>query len=309
VTFINSILAWVGGKMRLSGPVIARIPPDIRKYVEVFGGAAWVLFRHGPQRGQEEVYNDANDNLVNLFRVVRDRPIALLKELLFLPLTSRADFNVLLHHVKKGDFLTNPYLEDELELAEQELTPLQYQEIAEVLLENADDHDVKRAAVFFKLIRYSYGAGGQTFGGQKFNIFKVFHLIQQASYRLRDTVIEHKDFEALIRQHDKPGAFFYLDPPYFQAEDCYEVSFAWADHVRLAETLRSTEGRWLLSYNDCSEIRELYDGFYIESITRLDNLAQVNKPGQTYDELLISNYDTQAVRRSAQLSLWDIIED
>lgn len=74
------------------------------------------------------------------------------------------------------------------------------------LTENAAMNDVKRAAAFFKIIRYSYGC-------QPFDIRKTFHLIWQGSRRLKDTVIENKDFKALIRQYDRSNAFFYCDPP------------------------------------------------------------------------------------------------
>ena len=48
-----------------------------------------------------------------------------------------------------------------------------------------------------------------------FDVRKTFHLIWQAADRLANTVIENKDFEALIRQYDRENAFLYCDPPYF----------------------------------------------------------------------------------------------
>ena len=52
-----------------------------------------------------------------------------------------------------------------------------------------------------------------------------FDTIWQASRRLADTVIENKDFEALIRQYDRDSAFFYCDPPYYETEGHYAVVF------------------------------------------------------------------------------------
>ena len=72
-----------------------------------------------------------------------------------------------------------------------------------------------RAAAFFKLIRYSYGSGCTSYGCQPFDIRKVFAVIWEASRRLANTVVENKDFEALIRQYDRADAFFYCDPPYY----------------------------------------------------------------------------------------------
>ena len=71
---------------------------------------------------------------------------------------------------------------------------------------------------------------------------------------------------------------------------------------------RTRYGKFLVSYNDCPEIREIWDkpNIHIEEISRLNNLAQRYDGGCQYAELLISNYDTserlQAVR---QLSLFD----
>lgn len=48
-----------------------------------------------------EVYNDYNSNLTNLFCCVKDRTLALLKELGFLPLNARDDFDVLLKFFSK----------------------------------------------------------------------------------------------------------------------------------------------------------------------------------------------------------------
>lgn len=52
--------------------IISRFPrEDIKRYVEVFGGAGWVLFAKERVSGQVEVCNDANSDLVNLFRCVK----------------------------------------------------------------------------------------------------------------------------------------------------------------------------------------------------------------------------------------------
>ncbi len=69
---MNSFISWIGGKKLLRDEILARLPPEYDKYIEVFGGAGWVLFRKPPDK-KIEVYNDFNSNLVNLFRCVRDK--------------------------------------------------------------------------------------------------------------------------------------------------------------------------------------------------------------------------------------------
>lgn len=203
---MNSIISWVGGKKALRSLIYQRMPKEFGRYVEVFGGGGWVLFGK-PPGADMEVYNDFNADLANLFRCVKERPFALLKELNFLPLNGRDEFNVLKKYLEKEEF-TSEYLREELELAQQNLSGPQFEEIKAILMENAVMNDVKRAAAFFKLIRYSYGSGCTSYGCQPFDIRKTFHLIWSGSRRLKDTVIENKDFEALIRQYDRDNAFF-----------------------------------------------------------------------------------------------------
>ncbi|MCF8719199.1 DNA adenine methylase [Nitrospina gracilis] len=75
---MKSFISWVGGKSRLAASIVELFPPH-RTYVEVFGGAAWVLFRKDASTSKVEVYNDIHGELVNLFRVVKHRPSALVE--------------------------------------------------------------------------------------------------------------------------------------------------------------------------------------------------------------------------------------
>ena len=72
--------------------ICSRFPKDgYNKYVEVFGGAAWVLF-HKEKHAEMEVYNDLNSELVNLFKCVKYHPNAIQEELKYC-LNSREIFN------------------------------------------------------------------------------------------------------------------------------------------------------------------------------------------------------------------------
>ena len=70
--------------------------------------------------------------------------------------------------------------------------------------------------------------------------------------------------------------------------------FLRSDHQRLAAILLRAEGLWLLSYNLCPEVLELYQqpGILIEQVDRINNMAQRYEGGAVYQEVLISNYDT-----------------
>ena len=88
---MNSFIAWVGGKKLLRKFISDKFPEKFDKYIEVFGGAGWVLF-YKDKYANTEVYNDINCELVNLFKCVKYHPEAIEKEL-ELSLNSRQIFN------------------------------------------------------------------------------------------------------------------------------------------------------------------------------------------------------------------------
>ena len=63
---MNSFIAWIGGKKLLRKAIMERFPEDgYTRYIEVFGGAGWVLF--GKEPGKKlEVFNDVNSDLINI---------------------------------------------------------------------------------------------------------------------------------------------------------------------------------------------------------------------------------------------------
>lgn len=251
---MNSFITWVGGKKALRKAIISRFPTTMSRYIEVFGGAAWVLF--GSDRHAElEVYNDANGDLVNLFRVVKYHYEELQRELAGL-LNSREIF---LDH-----------------MAQRELRGLT---------------DIQRAARFYSTIKLSYAGDARSYGCGMKLIDPGIEYLQVVRRRLERVVIEHKDFADLIKVYDRPEALFYCDPPYHGTEDHYTAQFSDADHVRLRDVLGRVKGRWLLSYNDDQFVRELYAGCAIEELQRPYGLSHKDhKTDRVFHELLIKNY-------------------
>lgn len=271
-------MSWIGGKKSLRELIVSLFPLYYERYIEVFGGAGWILFHKNP--GNDfEVYNDFNSLLVNLYRCVREKPNELMDALRYC-LNSREDF----------DYIKN------------------------CLARDSPASDVQKAAWFYQLIRYSYASGLTSFGSQPHDIWSNFPLIEQAHRRLAKVVIENKDFEKLIRQYDRPVSFFYCDPPYFETEGYYknvgEDGFTEKDHIRLRDSLIKAQGKFLLSYNDCEFIRELYNapGIQIDAYTRINNIKQRYDGGAQFPEILIANYEMQERGLSipAQMNLFDI---
>lgn len=267
---MNSFMPWIGGKKALRDIVLACFPYHTERYIEVFGGAAWVLFHKPP--GPFEVYNDFNPLLANLFRCVRDKP-GELKNALRYTLNSREDFKIILDLFSRD-------------------VPLS---------------DIDRAAKFYQLIRFSYAAGCDSYSCQPHDLWSDFPAIDAANHRLREVIVENKDFAALIRHYDRPGSFFYLDPPYFGTEKHYRFSnFGRESHQRLFDALMNVTGFWLLSYGDEPFIRDLYGvpGVFMMPVSRLNTIKQRYEGGSEFPELLIANYDIfECSRKPEQLRL------
>ena len=114
---MNSFIPWVGGKGKLLWIINKLMPDHYKRFIDVFGGSGTVTMSRPIQRGCMEVYNDYNGNLTNLFCCVKNRTMALLAELGFLPLNTRDDFNVLYKFFSK-DEITDDYLQEEMDHAE-----------------------------------------------------------------------------------------------------------------------------------------------------------------------------------------------
>ena len=79
-----------------------------------------------------------------------------------------------------------------------------------------------------------------------------------AAAGVHESACTNLDFCVLIEDESRP-AVLYLDPPYVeQGNSLYRHGVTQADHIRLAEALRKTPHPWVLSYDDCPLVRDLY---------------------------------------------------
>lgn len=256
---MNSFIPWIGGKSQLRKTILLAFPPEqSKRYVEVFGGAGWILFskdKHAPL----EVFNDIDGNLINLYRCIQ-------------------------HHCGE--------LQRELRLGGEQILPNSRELFGDYLaqLNVRGLTDIQRAARYFYIIRTSYGADRRTFGCNKKVLTSAIDRLPEIQARLKDVVIENRSFEGVIKTYNKPGTLFYLDPPYYKAEQFYD-GFSEADHIKLRDCLDTAKGWVVLSYNDAPEVRELYHKYHIRELERSNNLAHKTENGaKTYKELLITNF-------------------
>ncbi len=192
---MNSFIPWVGGKGKLLWIINKLMPDHYKRFIDVFGGSGTVTISRPIQRGCMEVYNDYNGNLTNLFCCVKNRTMALLAELGFLPLNTRDDFNVLYKFFSK-DEITDDYLQEEMDLTEVFLDPPDAEAIRALMLERAPRGDIRRAADYFKLVRYSFSGGAKSFGGKPCDIFRTSRpnsMSQRAGSEYEEIIITNYD--------------------------------------------------------------------------------------------------------------------
>lgn len=259
----------------------------------------------GKEPSKFEVYNDIEGELVNFFRVVKNRPAELLLELDLLPLNSREEFTSWLHFHDGGNEPTI-HLPDQLEIIDR-TTPASLTEEAErlkaSLRKRSDYRDVRQAAAYLMRVRNSYSSSGRSFACQPFSVRTLFTQIWEMSRRLENVIIEQQSFEVLIPHYDREDSFFYGDPPYYDSEYVYDGEYGWDHHVLLRDTLAKCKGKWLVSQVDCQEIRYLFKDYQILDFKRIHPMAQKYAPGKQFGELLIGNYDLLEREREVPLQM------
>ena len=158
-------------------------------YVEVFGGGGSVLLNK--ERSVREVLNDANGNLINLYRVVREHPDELKDRLLYV-MHNREDFKI----------------------AQRRLAQFSYKD------------DILRAADFYQIIRQSYAGNGKQFCAVARSMWAGFPAIDRVAGRLQGVTLEKEDFGVIFQRYDSPTTVLYIDPPYFSRRTTTPATFS-----------------------------------------------------------------------------------
>lgn len=131
---------------------------------------------------------------------------------------------------------------------------------------------------------------------------KVDKLHQQFGViEVREGGCTNMDFAEVI-EDTACDALIYLDPPYYvKGNDLYQHGFTVEDHERLAASLRDTSHAWVLSYDDCFEVRNLYKWACVTtldvnySITALKDKETGERLSRTKAELLICPQRTKGI--------------
>ncbi|MYM80545.1 DNA adenine methylase [Duganella sp. FT50W] len=252
----SPIIPWMGGKRRLADKLLPLFPQH-ECYVEVFcGGGALYFMRNMPAK--TEVLNDANGELVNLYRVVQHHMEEFVRQFKW-AFSSRKIFEW--EQMKRPETLT----------------------------------DIQRAARFYYLQQHAFGGkvSGQNFGtattGRPINLCRIEENLSAAHLRLAGTYVEHLDWQECVKKYDRPHTFFYMDPPYWEMEG-YGLPFGFEQYEQMAAFMRTCKGKAMVSINDHPAIRQAFAGFHILELDIKYSVANAGAQ-QTSRELVILNWE------------------
>ena len=253
-------ITYYGGKQSMASLILSLIP-EHRLYCEPFLGGAAIFF--AKEKSEIEVINDLDEDVVNFYEVCR------------------SDFNALNRLVQSTPHSRMIHRE------------------ARYILKNAAMRDrLKRAWAFWVQANMSFGAA--IFGGYSYDrnnskiikkfVNKKFKFTSEISERLKNVTIECKDALGVIKTLNTRSSFFYLDPPYFNADMGYYRGYTKKDFTNLLELLSKMRGQFLLSSYP-SEVLTRYtkkNGWAFYSIQKNFTVRHTKK---IKTEILTANYD------------------
>ena len=234
-------LRYHGGKFRLAPWILQFFPPHA-VYVEPYGGGASVLLRK--PRAHTEVYNDIADEVVNVFRVLRDPELAeRLRRGVELTPAARAEF-----------LLSYQRSDDPVEQARRTVV--------------RSFMGFGSGAVYSKhATGFRTGARGERNKSAAHDLVTWPDQVPAFVERLRGVTIESRDALQVMQSADGPGTLHYVDPPYPHStrgnargvRQKYAREMTDDDHRVLAGVLKDLRGMVVLSGYACDLYdRELY---------------------------------------------------
>ena len=218
---------WYGGKFSHLDFILPHIPGDARHFCDVYGGSAAVLMNLRPYPA--ETYNDIDSELVNFFRVIRDREAELVRAI--------------------------------------GLTPFSREELVRACEPARDLPPVERARRFYVRARQTRTGLAQRssegrwahcvltsragMAGAVSRWLGSVEALPEIAQRLQRVQIENAPALDVVRRYDTAETVFYLDPPYVHSVrgDAAAYGYEMTDrqHEELAATLHCIRGRAVLS--------------------------------------------------------------
>lgn len=260
------VFGWYGGKFSHLEWLLPLLP-KAHHYCEPYSGSAAVLVNREPS--PVETYNDIDGDVVNFFRVLRDRHEELIRSIALTPF-SREEFHLAVNGPTQGvsdlERARRFYIR-----ARQARTGLAQ---TATLGRWANCKNTSRAGMSGVVSRWLGGVDA----------------LQEIAHRLLRVQIENRPAIDIIRLYDDDKTLFYCDPPYMHEtrgdSKAYGFEMTSEQHWELAETLQQCKGLTAISGYRCDAMDTWYKGW-----RRFDALAKViHSTKQLRQECLWMNY-------------------
>ena len=246
------ILTRQGNKRKLFEKIKGYIP-EHEIYIEPFFGTGSIFFMK--ERVKHNLLNDLDEEVFNLFQVIKNKPVELKRLLLIVP-----------KHKAQFDFWKK----------------------------NCEKSDLWRAVRFLYLSNLSYMASGSTFTMKLGNTkYLTISRIKKVFDSLMDTVFSNQSYDVFIRNlslKDKKGKnkiFIYCDPPYVKTAQRYNTpKWGIADFEKLIEFLMEDGEKFMVSEFENPEVIKIAEKNKLNIIKIGDRINLKNRR----TEIIIKNY-------------------
>lgn len=281
---VQPVIKWAGGKSQLLSKMDPYFPKDFNNYHEPFVGGGAVAFYLIPKAGKNAWLSDINGELINFYRILRDRPNDLIDGL--------QQFE---RQYLNADDVTKRILYYQIRSKDKDLT---FKKLS----------TLERAIRFYILNKTAYNGLYRTNSKGLFNVpwgrYKKPSFIPSALRNGADVLkkfvccIEIAQFDVIL-ENAKIGDFVYLDPPYMPLSKTSSFTsyspggFTLKDQERLLSVcneLHKKNIRFMLSNSDTSVIRDFYKRHRIIELQARRNINSKGGGRGPISELLIINY-------------------
>ena len=268
---IYPIVKWVGGKRQLMFELLKNMPKSYNRYFEPFIGGGALFFELQPENAY---ISDMNEELINLYSVVRDNVYELIEDLGK-------------HEVSKKYFL--------------EIRNIDRSE------KYAELSSIERASRFIYLNRTCFNGMYRVNSQGQFNVpfghYKNPRIIDEnnllnCSKLLKKTEIKCADFSEILTKVQKDD-FVYFDPPYVPLNETSSFTSYTKDGFdidmqfklrNVCDELNSMGVKFMLSNSDTKLVNELYANYEIKKVFASRQI-NANADGRgKITEVLVRNY-------------------
>lgn len=269
---IKNVLRYPGGKSKALDLIIPKIPNNIQEFREPMAGGGSVSLAIKQLYPHVNIWiNDLNYDLICFWKTLRDNPSELIDEIMRIKLTTTDGKKLF------------------LELSNQ-----------------TDGTEFERAVRFFILNRISF-SGTVDSGGYSQHAFErrftisAIEKLWEVSTIIKDFKITHGDYEPLLFENGEK-VFIFLDPPYYSTtksklygkKGTLHTTF---DHERFAQNVQKCPHLWLITYDDCSEVRQIFSFAHIYPWELQYGMTNYKQPkARKGKELFISNYPLHDIK-------------